>query len=126
MKLVFDTHRVLLRTLTFFDDFDVPVITEIVYRLKPMQLKRKVCLLVERPGERRVQKHASEKQEQRPECTLSGSLSHPYRQLKANVEIRRLLYSVANDADRKTLYLTQVLENVLHSFRSTWVKLETS
>eukprot|EP00752_Nemacystus_decipiens_P018412 g16511.t1 len=41
MKLVFDTHQSLLRTLTFFEDFEVPVITEIVYRLKPMQLKRK-------------------------------------------------------------------------------------
>lgn len=44
MKLVFDTHQSLLRTLTFFEDFEVPAITEIVYRLKPMQLKRKVCI----------------------------------------------------------------------------------
>lgn len=44
MKLVLDTHQTLLRRLTFFEDFEVPAITEIVYRLKPMQLKRKVCL----------------------------------------------------------------------------------
>eukprot|EP00903_Cladosiphon_okamuranus_P016337 g15066.t1 len=41
MKLVFDTHQTLLRTLVFFEDFEVPAITEIVYRLKPMQLRRK-------------------------------------------------------------------------------------
>ena len=44
MKLVLDTHQTLLRRLAFFEDFEVPAITEIVYRLKPMQLKRKVCL----------------------------------------------------------------------------------
>lgn len=42
MKLVFDTHQHLLRTLIFFEDFQASVITEMVYRLKPMQLKRKV------------------------------------------------------------------------------------
>ncbi|CAM9734706.1 unnamed protein product [Ectocarpus fasciculatus] len=41
MKLVFDTHQHLLRTLIFFEDFQASVITEMVYRLKPMQLKRK-------------------------------------------------------------------------------------
>lgn len=42
VKLAYDTHQELLHTLTFFEDLDVPVITEMVYRLKPMQLKRKV------------------------------------------------------------------------------------
>ena len=37
-----DTHQELLHTLAFFEDLDVPVVTEIVYRLKPMQVKRKV------------------------------------------------------------------------------------
>ncbi len=53
MKLVFDTHRLLLRTLAFFDDFDIPVITEIVYRLKPMQLKRKVRFVCARESSTR-------------------------------------------------------------------------
>lgn len=43
MKLVYDTHENLLHTLSFFEDLEVPVLTEMVYRLKPMQLKRKVC-----------------------------------------------------------------------------------
>ncbi|CAN0002701.1 unnamed protein product, partial [Laminaria digitata] len=41
VKLVLDTHQELLHTLSFFEDLDVPVVTEIVYRLKPMQVKRK-------------------------------------------------------------------------------------
>lgn len=42
VKLVYDTRQNLLHTLSFFEDFDVPVITEMIYRLKPMQIKRKV------------------------------------------------------------------------------------
>lgn len=42
MKLAYDTHEVLMLKLTFFQGLDVAIITEMVYRLKPMQIKRKV------------------------------------------------------------------------------------
>lgn len=48
VKLVLDTHQELLHTLSFFEDLDVPVVTEIVYRLKPMQVKRKVRICLQK------------------------------------------------------------------------------
>lgn len=42
VKLACDTHMNLMRKLSFFEGLDVAVITEVVYRLKPMQMKRKV------------------------------------------------------------------------------------
>lgn len=42
VKLAYDTHGRLLNTLTMFQGLDVAVIMEMVYRLKPMQIRRKV------------------------------------------------------------------------------------